>query len=174
MDVTRLLPKKERYTLITKLPAEEVFRRMSENIEPKQYFRWTKWYQTSPAYEGKIWKDGFRINKITGRNRDKMPIINGHFFAEGNATKIAVQSRISYTVSLFLIILFCATIIPAVLFIVHVIINNRHSSASRSPLAIVVTPLVFIAFYWYFISYYRMEVNYSRWYLCQLLEAEEI
>lgn len=107
----------EKITYKTKLSEEEVFRRLSENIELGKnvdnsflsYFKHS-YDVNNNYYEGDIDNNSFKVKRIIRYRNSSLPIIIGVLSKDYNSTTIFVIMRIHYLVMLF-IIFWCSGIL---------------------------------------------------------------
>jgi hypothetical protein len=102
MNLKKYLPF-ENYVLTSKLPAEEVKRRLADNIEPKKSFMLSVFNRdTNKPYEGQISGDTFTINRIINYRNSFLPVITGHISTSPGKTQINVKMRLVTFVSIFI------------------------------------------------------------------------
>lgn len=103
MNLTNLLPF-ENYVLTTKLSRDEVFNRLSDNIEPKKSFRFGLFGSSSTkAYEGEISEYTFRINRIIYYRNSFLPEITGDILSLPGQTQINIKMKLTPLVLIFII-----------------------------------------------------------------------
>jgi len=93
MNFKKYLPF-ENYTLTSKLPVEEIKRRLADNIEPKKNLRFPGFNKISNRpYEGQILADTFTISRIINYRNSFLPIITGRISTFLGKTQINVRMR---------------------------------------------------------------------------------
>ncbi len=93
MNLKKYLPF-ENYVLTTKLSAEEVYKRLSENIEPKKTFRLSKFnHNATKPYEGEISGNSFSISRIISYRNSFLPAIHGEISTFPGQTQIQIKMR---------------------------------------------------------------------------------
>ena len=124
----------ENYVLTTRLPVEEVARRLAENIEPKRSFRFSLFSKGSnKPYEGQMLGNTFTISRIINYRNSFLPIITGHISAFSGETQINVKMRPETFVLIFISLwlgivgLVCLGIILAGFFQIQEILQNGFS-----------------------------------------------
>ena len=84
----------ENYILTTKLPTDEVYKRLSDNIEPKKTIRLSILNRNSTKlYEGEITKESFRISRIISYQNSFLPTIHGDISTYFGQTQIQIKMR---------------------------------------------------------------------------------
>ena len=99
----------EKITLETKLTEEEVINRLSDFIEPDDFFRFRMFSFNEPEklYEGKINGKEFRMNRIVGGRRNVVPVVLGEIENDLDKTIINLTIRLT-TLNLIILCLICA------------------------------------------------------------------
>ena len=95
------------YILTTNLTAEEVRRRLQDNIEPKKMFRFNFFHKSvTKPYEGEIHANTFCMNRIIEGRNSFLPLIEGKISKDGIGTEVRIKMRMAlYTYIVWLIIL---------------------------------------------------------------------
>ena len=106
MSLKKVLPF-EKYTLTTKLPLEEILKRISYNVEPNKstFYRFFSSSSMKP-YQGIVENDSFTIKRILSRwKRDTfVPIISGQITSFFGTTQIKINMRLRYFVLFFMLV----------------------------------------------------------------------
>lgn len=84
----------ENYVLTTELSIDEVYKKLSDNIEPKKTFRISMFNNNSTKpYEGEITKNSFNISRIISYRNSFLPIIHGEISTFLGKTQINIKMR---------------------------------------------------------------------------------
>ncbi|MCL5247783.1 hypothetical protein M4I21_18395 [Cellulophaga sp. 20_2_10] len=87
----------EKYTFETTLDKEEVFRRISENLEPEQTFR-SLWSNKQKPYEGKINGNTFRMKRLIRYRNSFLPVLIATVESRGEKNILNVKMRLMHFV----------------------------------------------------------------------------
>ena len=145
----------DKFIIETKKGESELTTRLSEQIEPKKYFR-TNQYSTNQVlkpYEGIIENNSFRINRIIKYQNPFLPRITGEFKTQyGGGSKILIKMRIKYSIMIFAIIWSFA---PTLFFLSF----SSNSTEDKN-----IIPQILISFIWISIGYLStyFPFNYER------------
>ncbi len=165
----------ESYILTSKLSVEEVKKRLAENIEPKQYFRFPAFIKkpSSKPYEGEILVDTFIISRIINYGNSFLPLITGRISTFVGKTQINIKMRPMIFVLIFISLwlgivgLFCLGIVLTALFQIRQILENGFS------------PIILIPFGMFLFGYllttlgFKAESKNSKEFLARLLDGDE-
>jgi hypothetical protein len=89
----------EKFIIKSDLNKAELKSLLSNNIEPKKFFRYKK--NNKSLYEGKIRDNHFKINRIIYYQNPFLPIIKGKFIPQNNnKTNIEIVMRIKFLSSI--------------------------------------------------------------------------
>ena len=84
----------ENFVLITNLSVDEVRKRISDKVEPKNKFLAADTNSnTTKLYEGSLSADTFTISRIIHYNNTFLPVITGHILPSFGLTEIKIQMR---------------------------------------------------------------------------------
>lgn len=93
----------ESYTLVTKLPVEEVLKRLADNIEPEKIIRFSLFNKaTGKPYEGQMVGRTFKITRIIDYRNSFLPVITGRISSFLGETEIKVKMRLSPFIFVFM------------------------------------------------------------------------
>lgn len=102
MNWTKLLPI-ENYDFTTNLSIDEVYSRLSANIEPKQANLLSMLNEKrSKPYEGEISQNSFKINRIINYRNSFLPVIHGEMSNYFGQTRIKIRMRPAAFVFIFM------------------------------------------------------------------------
>ena len=101
MNLKKFLPF-ENYVLTTSLSPDEVYKCLSDCLEPKQvrFIAFFKTYATKP-YEGEISGNAFSINRIINYQNSFLPMINGYVSTFAGQTQIEITMKPATIVLVF-------------------------------------------------------------------------
>lgn len=89
----------ERVTFVTKLSESEIFFKLSNYVEPRQWFEefFIGIFQThTKPYAGKVDAQGFAIKRNVRYHSPSLPHIEGKFERQDTGTKIIITMRFEY------------------------------------------------------------------------------
>jgi len=88
-------------TLSIESPAKksDVIEMLKNKIEPIKYFRW---FYTGNGFEGKVYDDGFKIQRIISGRNSFLPIIIGKIKNTSTGSIIHIKMRLHYLVTAFM------------------------------------------------------------------------
>ena len=161
------------YTLITKLAAEEVCRRIADNTGAGKTFGsfFERSNTISKPYQGVVSSHSFEIKRVVSYQNSFLPIIKGNFYEVEGKTNVKIQMNVHKLVFIF-------TLMAVGLFLIGDFFFNRGLSNSETPGGFYnlvfkslnfVLPIVFVGIM--YISFFR-ESNISKKFLSKLLEEE--
>ena len=102
MDLKKYLPF-ESYVLTTQLSPQEVYKRLSDNIEPRKMYRFFTFdKQPTKPYEGEIAVHSFRISRVINYRNSFLPIINGEILSFFGQTQIQIKMKPAIFVLIFM------------------------------------------------------------------------
>jgi hypothetical protein len=173
MNLKNILPF-ENYTLTTKLPVQEVVKRLSENVETKKktFFSFTARNTTKP-YEGRILSDIFTINRVINYRNSFLPVITGHITSFPGQTQINIKMRLATFVLIFIsfwlgvvALVYIGTLIAAVVQL-QGILRHGFSPMVLIPFAMLLFGSLLTIFA------FKGESKNSKDFLAELLEGQE-
>ena len=90
------------FTFKSQLSSDEVFNRLTENIEPNNYFNFFSivTIETEKPFEGKIEKGHFQIKKNIKYRNSFNPILSGWFKEIDSGTIINLNLRVNWIVKI--------------------------------------------------------------------------
>ena len=101
MHLENILPY-EQFTLISKLSKDEVRKRISDNIEHRKGLQFSLFRRSSlKPYEGQIFGDSFKINRIIQYRNSFLPIVTGNISTFPGKTHISVKMKLANVVLIF-------------------------------------------------------------------------
>jgi hypothetical protein len=144
-------------TFATKLSESEIFIKLSNYVEPRQWFEefFIGIFQprTKP-YAGKVDAQGFAIKRNVRYHSPSLPHIEGKFERQGTGTKIVVTMRFQYSASIGLATFFLFFLYSAI----------SYNDFTFLP---IVAAFYFVSFIWF-----RLEVSRSKEDLEKYLEED--
>lgn len=173
MNFKKYLPF-ENYSLMSKLTVEEITKRLADNIEPKNNFRFTGLNKsTNKPYEGQIERDRFTITRIINYRNSFLPVITGQISTFLGKTQINVKMRPTTYVLIFMSIwlgtvgLICLGILFFGIFQFRQVLQDGFSPMMLIPFGMflfgcLLTTLAF-----------KAESKKSKYFLATLLQGEE-
>jgi len=173
MNLKKFLPV-ENYVMTSKLPVEEIKRRLADNIEPKTNVGSAGFNKSlNKTYEGQILRDSFTISRIINYRNSFLPVITGHISTFLNETQINVKMR-PVTFILIFISLWLGIVGIVCLGIILVgIIQFKHVLQNGfSPMILI--PFGMFLFGWMLTTLaFKAESRKSREFLERLFETQE-
>lgn len=158
----------ENYDLKTNLGADEVQKRLADNIEPKKFIRSTlPGFISQKPYEGKITGNTFQCNRIIVHRNSFMPIIHGKFESDSTGTKIYITMRMVLFIYLFMAVWFGGILVWFYLALA------QNISGKASSMWICALPML-AAGYGLMIWGFKSEANQSKKFLADLLQAVQV
>ncbi len=116
------------------MKAEEIIRRLSDNIEPEKTFRFSVFGSGSTkSYEGQINGQTFSIKRIIGYRNSFLPNINGNMERDFNGMIIKVKMRLHIAVLIFLCIWCGGVGLACIAFLTQALGNSEFSFAAIIP-----------------------------------------
>ncbi len=154
----------ENITYRTKLPGYEVIKRLSENIEPREFF-FFGFNHDRKTYQGNIEHNGFNISRVTVFRRNSFnPIIKGKLHEDNTGTTIEVKMRLHIFVGLFMIFWFSGVFIGILAAI---------TIAASEPIPFILIPFVMLIFgYVLTVGSFKYESIRAKKHLAELFETE--
>ncbi|MBN9386319.1 MAG: hypothetical protein J0H74_36510 [Chitinophagaceae bacterium] len=173
MHIKKYLPI-GKYTLTSRLPVEEVKRRLADNIDPKRGLRLSTYRKNSTKpYEGEILGNTFTISRVIDYKNSFLPVIKGNISTFSGKTKINIKIRPVLFVLIFMTIwlgvvgLVCLGIIFTGLAQIREISQHRFSPMLLIPFAMFIFGCLLITLS------FKTESERSKKFLLQLWEAQE-
>jgi len=158
----------EKYIFETSLSPEEVFKRISENIEPERTFRFQMLGNNyNKPYEGKIEGRNFRLKRLISYRNSFLPVLIGTVEPTLNTTYIKFRMRLIHFVLGFMILWM------TIIFIVTIsMLLMGLSNGFKPPMLI---PAVMLAFGYLLTTLaFKYESKKYLAFIVDLLELEEI
>jgi len=158
----------ENITYKTKLNSEEILRRMSKIIEPKQAFRVTWFFKNNnyKPYEGNINSNSFSISRIIGYRNSFVPTIKGVIEKDSNGTIINIKMRLHALVIAVLFVWFGGMIINCLIAIPSIYNNQDFKPMSLIHFGLLIFGYVLVT------SGFKYESRKSKKHFTGLFEAE--
>jgi hypothetical protein len=173
MNLYKYLPF-EKYTLVSRLSAEEVRKRLIANIEPAKKFQFYIFKKTgSKPYEGRIEGNQFTINRIIDYRNSFLPVIRGQISEKQGQVYIHINMRPSTGVLIFfsfwigIVTLVCLAIAVAAIAQFRKILENGFSPAILIPFGMFIFGSLLIT------MGFKSESRDSKEFLRKLLEGQE-
>lgn len=140
-----ILPYKN-LTYKTHLSKEEIIKKLSDRIEPRQWIRMSSIFadNSHQPYEGTISENTFKVNRIIGYRNSFLPHIKGKIEESQDSTLIHIKMRLHPLVTIFLCIWSLLMVLGGLVFMS--IFVRKIQSPSMSDLPFFVSPLLIIAF----------------------------
>jgi hypothetical protein len=164
----------EDYILITKLSGEEVYNRLSDNIEPKNTFQISSLNRNSTKpYEGILSGTSFSISRIINYRNSFLPTINGHISTFPGKTQIDIKMRPATFVLVFMSVwlgvvgLVSIVILFVGLFQIRQILQSGFSPMLLIPFAMFIFGCLLTSFG------FKAESKKSKEFLATLLNGQE-
>lgn len=164
----------EKYTLISKLSAEEVKSRLAANIEPEMKFQFSVFKRTrSKLYEGKIEENRFTIKRIIDYRNSFLPVIKGKISEMQGQVHIQINMRPSTGILIFfsfwigIVSIVCLSIILVAIVQIRKIFENGFSPAALIPFGMFVFGSLLVTFG------FKSESRESKEFLKALVEGQE-
>ena len=107
----------------TPLPCDEVLRRLSEVVEPKQWFRFPFFGKHRP-YEGVVSANGFRISRVIDYRNSFLPMIDGRVSPDAHGTVVDVSLSLHPFTSVFMAVWLGLTGVLGIVFLVGVLLGH--------------------------------------------------
>ena len=173
MNLIKYLPF-ENYILTTNLRTDEVCKRLSENIEPKNLSIFSSPNRNSTKqYEGNISGNIFQISRIISYRNSFLPIIKGNISSSYGQTQIKIKMHLVTFVLIFISLwlgvvgLVCIGILLAGILQLRLILANGFSPMLLIPLGMFIfgCALTIIPF--------KIESKKSKEFLTNLLDGQE-
>ena len=102
MTFKNILPY-EKYVLTSKLSADEVCKRISENIEHRKGLQFSLFRRsTLKPYEGQILNHSFTINRIIQYKNSFLPLTRGNISTFFGQTQISIEMKLSNIAIIFI------------------------------------------------------------------------
>ncbi len=131
------------FTFNTHFSSDEVFKRLTENIEPNNYFNFFSMatIETEKPFEGKLEQGHFQIKRNIKYRNSLNPILSGWYKQVDSGTSVYINFRVNWIVKFvsFLMLVICVFIFLS--------IQGDYK----------IIPLVFIA-----ILHFLIHIGYSR------------
>ncbi len=87
----------------SRMKEDEIIKRISENLEPPKTIRWGRFTASdTKPYEGQVYKNKFRMNRIIRYRNSFLPQISGYITQNHSGTQIHVKMRLHLLVIIFL------------------------------------------------------------------------
>ena len=173
MNLVKYLPY-ENYVLISKLSADEVIRRLADNVEPKKSFNFfIAKKSTNKPYQGQISGNTFTISRIINYRNSFLPVITGHISAFHNETHINITMQPIIFVLIFICFwlgvvgLVCLEIIVSALSQIRQILQHGFSPIALLPFGMFLFGCLLTIFA------FKTESKKSKKFLEQLLSGQE-
>ncbi len=173
MNLKKYLPF-ENYILSTKLSATEIYKRLSNNIEPKRTFRFSPFNRNSTKpYEGEIYENTFSMSRIINYRNSFLPIIRGDISIFAGQTQINIKMRpvtfalIFISFWLGVVGLICVGMLLSGLLQIRQLVKTGFSPMLLIPFG------MFIFGYLLMTLAFKAESGKSKKFLVTLLEAQE-
>ena len=173
MTLKKFLPF-ENYVITSRLPVEEVRKRLADNIEPKKSLRLSVFNRDSnKPYEGQILGDTFTISRIINYRNSFLPVITGHISTFLGKTQINVKMRLVIFVLIFIsfwlgsIELICLGIILVGLIRFKQVLQNGFSPMILIPFGMFLFGCLLTIFA------FKAESKKSKYFLEKLFEGQE-
>jgi len=173
MNLKKYLPF-ENYSLTTNLSTTEIYKRLSDNIEPRKAFRFSLFNQNSTKpYEGEIYGNTFSMSRIINYRNSFLPIIKGDISMFAGQTQINIKMRPVTFVLIFIsfwlgtVGLLCVSMLLVGLLQIKQLLKTGFS------------PMVLIPFGMFIFGYllttlaFKAESSKSKKFLTTLLDAHE-
>jgi hypothetical protein len=173
LDLKKILPI-ETYTLTSRVSAEEIERRLFENVEPKKILRvlLLRNAATKP-YQGKISDNRFKISRIIRYRNSFRPIIAGHIRSSGGQTLIEIRMRPTIYVIIFMTIWLGMVGSVFLILLLGGIFHVQGIVKENFLLGLFITFLMFL-FGWCLTYFgFKYESKKSRQFLLKIFEAQE-
>lgn len=165
----------EKYILISQLSAEEVRKRLADNIESQKKFSLSPFekYRAKP-YEGSISEKEFTIKRIINYRNSFLPVIKGQIREEMGQVSIQVYMRPATGVLIFLSFWFGIVILACLTITVVAILQFRQMlETGINPGAII--PFGMFVFGSLLITLgFKSESGQSKDFLKRLLKGQEV
>ena len=163
----------EKYILTTKLSCDDIYKRLADNIEPKQNIQFFAFNRNSAKpYEGEISGNSFTMSRIIKYNNSFLPVIKGKISSIVGQTQIRIVMRPEMFFLMFgslwmaIVGLFCAGLLLAGFLNFKQIVEHGFSPAFLIPFGMFIFGYLLIS-----ISF-KKESKKSQQFLATLLDAE--
>jgi hypothetical protein len=151
----KLLPY-ERYVLTTKLNMGEVIRRMQYNVSEKHRNIFTIPKEEQKVFTGNVREEGFIVSRRIAYRNSFLPIITGYIDEGFGETQIRITMRMSYFVSLFMIVWLGFTLFALIQVLYNVYLQKMVAGAIFPPL------FMFLAGYGLMMICFKLEANKAK------------
>lgn len=157
----------EKITYKTRLNQDEIFKRLSEIVEPKKILRFGIFRNnSSKTYEGEFNTNSFEIQRIISYRNSFLPIINGTIEKEFDGMAIHMKMRLHVFVMIFLCI-WCGVILLATI----ILLSQTFSNWDLGLFSLIPIGMLLFA-YVLTMGAFKYESNKSKKELQNLFEAE--
>lgn len=95
----------ENLTIDTHLNIEEAINTLSQEVEPKRFFR-NPFSTRYKEFEGTVERNGFQMRRIIIQNNPFLPLINGRFEQSLKGTRVVMKMTLTPFVKIVLFLLF--------------------------------------------------------------------
>jgi hypothetical protein len=174
MNFKKYLPF-ENYVLTTKLPAEEVYKRLDEKIALKKtsFFSFSN-FRSSLPYEGSLGANYFKISRVIYYRNSFLPVIKGEFSPTTRGTEIHINMQPEGFVMVFISLwLGVVTLVCLGELLIGIVKFRQIIQQGFPPAALIPFGMLLFACLMTYFGF-KLESKKSKKFLVELLDAEEI
>lgn len=165
----------ENYVLMIKLSADEVYKRLFDNIEAKKGLRFFSFnHRSTKPYEGEISGNMFIINRIIDYRNSFRPVITGQISTFAGQTQINVKMGLSIPVLIFISFWLGTLGLVCMGMLLIGLLQIKEILQQGFPPELLIPFGMFIFGYLVIYIAFKVESIKSKEFLATLLDAEEI